>query len=63
MNILCRKNELGKLLNNMKSRFGNEFDFFPKTWMMPYDQRQFEEHVSAIKDEQFDKSLMNGKQY
>lgn len=42
MNILCRKNELGKLLNQMRSRHPEEFNFYPRTWVLPRDYREFE---------------------
>lgn len=30
-----RKNELGKNLRSMKKIFKEDFDFFPKTWLLP----------------------------
>jgi hypothetical protein len=49
MNILCRKNELGKLLNNMIAKNEKEFDFFPRTWVLPRDQRAFEYFIKSRK--------------
>ena len=63
MNILCRKNELGRLLTNMKRRFDTEFNFFPKTWMMPYDLKSFEAYVLQQKDDLEMLSLQTGKKY
>ena len=50
MNILCRKNELGKVLNFMSQRFCDDFDFYPKTWVLPRDQRQFEQHLQNLEN-------------
>lgn len=39
MSILSRKNELAKLLNFMSARFRKDFDFYPRSWVLPQDQR------------------------
>lgn len=49
MNMLCRKNELGKLLNFMQQKYQEEFDFFPRTWVLPRDLRAFEAYVAESK--------------
>ena len=59
MNILCRKNELGKLLNEMQSKWPGEFDFFPKTWVLPRDQRSFENYVRDSKIHVEENKLLN----
>ena len=35
MYIITRKNFLGRNLMKIKKRFPEEFNFFPKTWMLP----------------------------
>lgn len=45
MNILCKKNELGKLLNSMQRFNSQDFDFYPKTWILPHDLKAFEQFV------------------
>ena len=37
MDILSRKNNLGKSLMAFKLRFEEEYNFFPNTWMLPAD--------------------------
>lgn len=37
MEILSRKNNLGKALMAFRNRFPQEYDFFPHTWMLPND--------------------------
>lgn len=63
MNIICRKNELGKLLNFMHRRFPKDFDFYPKTWMMPQDTRDFEIHVKEKREQLQNIAHMTGCQY
>jgi tubulin polyglutamylase TTLL6/13 len=55
MSILCRKNELGKLLNNMILKHEKEFDFFPRTWVLPRDLRAFEYFIKSRKGIQYGK--------
>lgn len=56
MSILCRKNELGKLLNNMILKHEKEFDFFPRTWVLPRDLRAFECFIKSSKGIQLAKT-------
>lgn len=42
MSVLCRKNELGKALNNLHNKFPEEYSFYPKTWVLPRDLRALE---------------------
>ena len=58
MNLLCRKNELGKLLNFMSEKFAEDFEFFPKTWVFPRDQRSFENHLQQIREKEEEEALM-----
>ena len=59
MNILCRKNELGKLLNFMSQKFPEDFEFYPKTWVFPRDQRHFENHLQSIKEKEEEDELLS----
>jgi tubulin polyglutamylase TTLL6/13 len=43
MEILSRKNFLGKSLMEFKKKFPEEYDFFPLTWNLPTD-------FAALKD-------------
>jgi tubulin polyglutamylase TTLL6/13 len=41
--VLARKNLLAKNLNMMQDAMPDEFDFFPKTWILPADSKNFKE--------------------
>lgn len=43
MYSLARKNHLGKNLNKMQKQFPEEFDFFPRTWMLPSEYNDFKQ--------------------
>jgi tubulin polyglutamylase TTLL6/13 len=60
--IICRKNELGKLLNFMRDKYPKEFQFYPKTWNLPRDLKKFEEHVEQQKEETFKLALLTNTQ-
>ena len=51
MSIVCRKNELGKLLNAMQTKYGKEFEFYPRTWVLPRDLRAFEAYVEQNRNQ------------
>ena len=42
---LARKNMLGRHLMRMKKMFPNEYNFFPLTYMLPQDYKEFFEAV------------------
>lgn len=37
MQCLSHKNQLSRNLKRMQKYFGEEFNFFPKTWILPYE--------------------------
>ena len=41
MYVLARKNHLGKHLNKMRKRFDKEYEFYPRTWMLPSELPDF----------------------
>ena len=41
--VLARKNLLASNLANMQSMLSNDYDFFPKTWILPADSKSFKE--------------------
>ena len=41
MQCLANKENLGKNLNKLKERFPAEYNFFPKTWVLPENIREF----------------------
>ena len=43
MYALARKNLLAKNLMAMQKQFPKEFNFFPKTWLLPSDLKSFKE--------------------
>lgn len=44
MDILSRKNNLGKSLMAFKDKFPEDYDFFPQTWMLPNDWNTLKEY-------------------
>ncbi|CAK56184.1 unnamed protein product (macronuclear) [Paramecium tetraurelia] len=49
MYCIARKNYLGKNLNKMAKQFPEEFDFYPKTWMLPSDISDLRQNIGKIK--------------
>lgn len=45
MYALSRKNHLGKNLTKMKKQFPKEYNFFPKTWLLPGDLPDFKSSI------------------
>lgn len=41
MHCLSHKNNLCRNLKRMQRFFEKEYDFFPKTWILPYEQNDF----------------------
>lgn len=41
MQSLSHKNNLCRNLKRMQKSFNQEYDFFPKTWILPYEQSDF----------------------
>ena len=53
MYALARKNLLAKNLISMQKYFPQDFNFFPKTWLIPQDIKSFKEEFSARKAKTF----------
>lgn len=53
MYTLARKNLLAKNLNNMRKAFPSEFKFFPKTWQLPSDAKDFKAQFNGKKAKTF----------
>ncbi|RLN55349.1 hypothetical protein BBJ28_00011367 [Nothophytophthora sp. Chile5] len=47
MSNLARKSKLARNLERMKKLFPSEFDFVPKTWILPFDQHEFQQNFNA----------------
>jgi tubulin polyglutamylase TTLL6/13 len=43
---LAKKNLLAKNLSKFQSLFPLDYDFFPKTWILPTDSKQFKEQFN-----------------
>lgn len=43
MCALSHKNNLCRNLKRMQKLFPNEYDFFPKTWILPSDSSDFKQ--------------------
>ena len=41
MYVVCRKNFLARNLMKMQRQFPQEYDFFPKTWLLPSEAIDF----------------------
>lgn len=53
MNALARKNLLAKNLMNLKKVFPLEYNFFPKTWLLPQDCKDFKAQFNTKKAKTF----------
>lgn len=53
MYVVCRKNFLARNLMKMQRQFPQEYDFFPKTWLLPSEAIDFRNQFS---------DTVNGKQ-
>lgn len=49
MHGICKKNYLAWNLNKMLKSFPNDFNFFPKTWVLPGDYSDFKTHLNKKK--------------
>lgn len=49
MKNIYLKNNLGRNLNKMKLVLPEDFDFFPKTWMLPLEYRAFMNEFEKVK--------------
>jgi len=49
MNGIARKNLLARNLMKMQSKFPKEYDFFPKTWVLPAEALDFKSQFSIGK--------------
>jgi len=51
MNILCWKNTLATVIAKMQTRFPNEFNFIPKTYLLPEENCKVEADEERYKKE------------
>lgn len=51
--VLARKNLLAQNLQNMQYMMPEEYDFFPKTWILPQDSKNFKEQFNQKKAKTF----------
>jgi tubulin polyglutamylase TTLL6/13 len=49
MHGICKKNYLAWNLNKMLKLFPNDYNFYPKTWVLPGDYKDFKSHVNKKK--------------
>lgn len=50
---LAHKNCLGKNLMGLGKYFPNEYDFFPRTWILPQEIQEFRNQFTAKKNKTF----------
>ena len=53
MGCLARKNNLGKNLMRMRKEFPKEYNFFPPTWLLPYEGKEFRSQFGEKKCKTF----------
>jgi tubulin polyglutamylase TTLL6/13 len=49
MSNIYRKNNLGRNLNKMRKAMPKDFNFYPKTWLLPLDHRNFLNEFKELK--------------
>jgi len=47
--VMARKNYLARNLMRMQKVFPDEYDFFPKTWILPFENIDLRNHMTACK--------------
>lgn len=58
---IYRKNHLARNLNKIKKSLPRFFDFYPKTWVLPREQKQFLDNFRVKKKKDFYQNLTKGK--
>ena len=53
MQALARKNNLARNLTRMQKAFKEDFQFFPKTWVLPSDSNDFKNQFNKKKAKTF----------
>jgi tubulin polyglutamylase TTLL6/13 len=53
INCLARKNMLARNLNLLKKSFPSDYNFFPKTWVLPMDGKDFKQQFNSKKAKTF----------
>ena len=54
---IYRKNHLARNLNKLWKVFPEEFDFYPKTWLLPLEHKDFEANFKSKMKKQKYKTL------
>jgi tubulin polyglutamylase TTLL6/13 len=58
MSNLSRKNLLARNLQKMQDEFSDDYDFFPKTWMLPYDYQKLRNYMSELRRQNITKTFI-----
>lgn len=48
--MIAHKNKLGKNLMLMRKEFAEDYDFFPETYMLPYEINEFKNQFPLRED-------------
>lgn len=48
MHILCRKNLFARNLGRMHKKFPDDYNFFPKTWVLPSEFGEFRKEFDNL---------------
>ena len=51
--MLARKNNLAKYLGRMQKTYKDDFDFFPRTWILPQDANDLKSQFNKKKCKTF----------
>jgi tubulin polyglutamylase TTLL6/13 len=55
--VIAHKNKLGKNLMLMWKEFPEEYDFFPQTYLLPYEMNEFKNQFPLKEDKDLPKHL------
>jgi tubulin polyglutamylase TTLL6/13 len=50
MHEICRKDYLARNLTRLSRLFPKDYNFFPKTWILPHDYVDFKQFASSTKN-------------
>lgn len=58
MSNLSRKNLLAKNLQKMQSEFPQDYEFFPRTWTLPYDFHKLRSYTAEMRRKNVTKTFI-----
>lgn len=58
MSNLSRKNLLARNLQKMQEQFPQDYTFFPRTWMLPYDLHKLRNYTAEMRRKNITKTFI-----